>query len=47
MHDLLTAAGEFQHHRYMRITARLISDDGSTTPVLAGFNLDWVCVDDL
>lgn len=43
--DALTAAGEFNHHRYLRITAALISDDNIATPILRGMTVDWLCLD--
>ena len=43
--DELVRAGVFNHHRYLRITARLISDDNVTSPILAGMTVDWVCID--
>jgi len=43
--DALTDAGEFSHHRYLRITATLVSDDNIANPVLRGMTLDWLCLD--
>ena len=43
--DALTRAGAFSHHRYLRITAVLISDDNVATPILRGLTLDWLCLD--
>lgn len=45
LEDALTDAGEFSHHRYLRVTATLVSDDNVATPILKGMTIDWLCLD--
>ncbi|MBI2895461.1 MAG: hypothetical protein HYY06_18035 [Deltaproteobacteria bacterium] len=45
LEDVLTAASVYSHHRYLRVTAVLVSDDNVATPVLSSMTLDWLCLD--
>lgn len=45
LEDALVRAGVFSHHRYLRVSAVLVSDDNVATPILRGMNVDWLCLD--